>query len=137
MYFLLIIWIGFIFVATCTRDVHAFIQQGEIKFELTGQPQWLDFFQYFPTNASEFELFGHVFMFLLLTLLLLTVFQSKRFVVLLAIIYGLVTEIAQLFFNRGGVFYDFAADVIGVGIGLLVFAVLKTVISNEKDIVES
>ncbi|MDC3415994.1 VanZ family protein [Aquibacillus salsiterrae] len=133
MYALLIIWTLFIFVATCTKEVNAFVQRGEIAFDFTTEPKWLDLFQVLPSNPAKIELIGHAFMFMVLTLLLFTVIQRIGVVLSLATFYGIATEIAQLFFNRGGVWYDFVADSVGVVVGLCIYLAVKRITQDSGE----
>ncbi|MBM7570399.1 VanZ family protein [Aquibacillus albus] len=115
MGFLLFLWILFIFIGTCTKDVHAFLDKGEVEFVFTLQPELGGFVLFYPPHQFPvIDIFGHFIMFYILTALLLTVMQNIRVVVLLAISYGLLTEFLQFYFGRDGDIYDFIVDIIGV-----------------------
>lgn len=115
MFILLILWIIFIFICTCTSDVHALFENFNISFSFTLTPDWSNIFQLnSPENVSLFEITGHFLLFFVLTCLLLEVFSEKRLVIVIAIIFAIFTEFLQPFFGRGADVYDVAADVIGV-----------------------
>ncbi|WP_461176421.1 VanZ family protein [Virgibacillus ainsalahensis] len=112
---LLILWIIFIFIATCTQDVHAFLAHGNIHFNFTLNPDWDGFLQFYPlAYASKFEFFGHVLMFFVFTCLLRDLLKHYQHVILLSINYAFLTEFIQVYFGRGADFYDVIADVVGV-----------------------
>ncbi|WP_176330271.1 VanZ family protein [Oceanobacillus rekensis] len=119
MIFLLILWIIFIFICTCTSNVHALFENFDISFSFTPTPDWSSLFQlYSPVNVSKFEMTGHFMMFFVLTCLLLEVIKEKGLFIVIAITFAIFTEFLQPFFGRGADIYDIAADVIGVFIAV-------------------
>ncbi|WP_373893836.1 VanZ family protein [Virgibacillus sp. CBA3643] len=126
MVFLLILWMIFIFIVTCTEDVHALFGNGDISFTFTWTPDWDNFFQLYPlVDASILELLGHFIMFFVLTCLLMAIFKEYRHVIVAANTYAIFTEILQVFFGRGADIYDVGANVIGIVVAVGVGCLLK------------
>ncbi len=66
-------------------------------------------------------------MLLVLTFLLMAVFREVGHVLILAVTYAFLTEVLQVYFGRGGDLYDVAANVLGIGVGLVVGSYLQKV----------
>ncbi|WP_100010102.1 VanZ family protein [Lentibacillus sediminis] len=127
-YFLLTLWAVFIFISTCTENVFAFFRDWKISFDFNPNPTWDTFLQLYPlAQASMLELIGHFIMFLILTFLLMGVFHEIGHVFILAVTYAFLTEVLQVYFGRGGDLYDIAANVLGIGVGLVVGSYLQKV----------
>jgi VanZ family protein len=117
----LLLWASAIFILTCTASFTGFLATGEIRFVWDGQPNFSELLSPWPPDLNSSFLFqksGHVFAFFILTALLQTKFQSKRFILFLAVSYASLTEILQLFFSRDGRLFDIGIDLIGILIAL-------------------
>ncbi|MFC4800199.1 VanZ family protein [Neobacillus sp. GCM10023253] len=120
---LILLCAGAIFVSTCTYSFDQFIQFGEIRFKWERHPNLSVFLEPLPSHLSgDFLLqkVGHFSAFFILTLLLQSRFQAKGVALILAISYGVFTEILQLYFNRDGRLFDIGFDSAGVFIALFV-----------------
>ncbi|MFC4023605.1 VanZ family protein [Oceanobacillus longus] len=115
MIFLLVLWIGFIFICTCTSDVRVLLETFDISFSFTPTPDWGNFLRlYSPSNVSLFEMAGHFILFFVLTCLLQEISRDKGLVIVTAVTFAVFTEVLQIFFSRGADVYDIVADTIGV-----------------------
>ncbi|MFC3039821.1 VanZ family protein [Virgibacillus xinjiangensis] len=125
MRFLLMIWIVFIFIGTCTQDVHAFLSYGEVSFRLSKEPDWQNIAVLYPLEqVSVFELAGHFIMFFVLTLLLAMVLGRVGWIILISLMIAITTEFLQGYVGRGADLYDLLANVMGILIAVgLVYGV--------------
>lgn len=115
MRILLVFWVIFIFICTCTNDVHALLTNLEIKFTFIQNPNWDSFLRlYPPTNVSSFEVTGHFLLFFVLTCLLLETTKNRGLVIVIAITFAIFTEVLQMYFSRGADLYDIIANTIGI-----------------------
>src|SRR5690625_1316270 len=125
MRFLLSIWIIIIFILTCTKDVYRLLE-GEVAFVIAQSPHWSDLFTLDPwRDISWIEFVGHFFMFLILTGLLIAVLQRVLSAVVIAFLFGIVTELVQPFFSRGAEGIDLLANTVGIISCVILYGVLK------------
>ncbi|MDQ1000739.1 VanZ family protein [Neobacillus niacini] len=111
------VWCVAILIFTCTSSFHDLIQLGVLRFRLESQPTFSDFLSPLPYELSkEFLLqkVGHILVFQVLTILLLMKFKSHLMILAMAASFAALTEILQLYFNRGGRAFDFGFDLIGI-----------------------
>lgn len=118
---LILFWISAIFFFTCTSSFNSFIESGIFSFKWDSQPRLTDLLSPLPAKLSInflHQKIGHIIAFFILTFLLQLKFQSKLVILLLASAYSALTEILQLYFNRGGRIFDIGFDMIGVLLAL-------------------
>jgi VanZ family protein len=111
------VWCVAILIFTCTSSFHDLIQLGVLRFRLESQPTFSDFLSPLPNKLSkEFLLqkVGHIIVFQVLTILLLMKFKSHLMILAMAASFAALTEILQLYFNRGGRAFDIGFDLIGI-----------------------
>ncbi|WP_339226829.1 VanZ family protein [Oceanobacillus sp. FSL K6-2867] len=126
--FLVILWMVFIFIATCTNDVHAFIHEFSVSFTFQPKPAWQDFTLLYPIEQiSEFEVAAHFLMFFGLTLLLVDIKVRLRTTILISISYAILTEFLQMYFNRSAELYDIVANVLGIMVAVCIVGVYRVV----------
>ncbi|MFD1037493.1 VanZ family protein [Virgibacillus byunsanensis] len=121
MGFLILGWLSFIFVVTCTKNVTTLLE-GKADFSFVPDPQWSGLFKVYPiSDISIVEFFGHFMMFFILTTLLVALLKKITIACLLAFMYGVIIEVLQLYFGRGAELYDIIANLVGiVAVGLLI-----------------
>src|SRR5690625_7921521 len=125
MRFLLSIWIIIIFILTCTKDVYR-LMEGEVAFVIAQNPHWSDLFTLDPWgDISWIEFVGHFFMFFILTGLLIAVLQRVLSAVVIAFLFGIVTELVQPFFSRGAEGIDLLANTVGMILCVLLYGVVR------------
>jgi glycopeptide antibiotics resistance protein len=130
MRFLLSLWIIIIFILTCTKDVYQLFE-GKIEFAFSDDPHWSDLFFLEPwSQISWIEFVGHFFMFFILTALLITVFRNIPGIVVIAFLYGLLTELLQPFFSRGAEGIDLVANAVGIISFVMLYGVGKVIARN-------
>ncbi|WP_197046687.1 VanZ family protein [Oceanobacillus salinisoli] len=123
MILLAILWAVFIFIVTCTSDVHAFVHDFNVSFTFESNPNWKISAFFEPIEqVSLFEVIGHFFMFFIFTLLLAASIKL-RISIVIAVSYTILTEYVQMHFGRGAQLYDIIANLIGVtlALGMVVF----------------
>jgi len=125
MRFLLSIWIIIIFILTCTKDVYR-LMEGEVAFVIAQNPHWSDLFTLDPwRDISWIEFVGHFFMFFIVTGLLIAVLHRVLSAVLIAFLFGIVTELVQPFFSRGAEGIDLLANTVGIISCVILYGGLK------------
>lgn len=125
MRFLLSTWIVIIFILTCTKDVYRLLE-GEVAFVITQNPHWSDLFTLDPwRDISWIEFVGHFFMFFILTGLLIAVLQRVLSAVVIAFLFGILTELVQPFFSRGAEGIDLLANTVGIISCVILYGVVK------------
>jgi VanZ family protein len=128
---ILILWAGLIFLFTCCKSMEELIQQGVISFQWNAQPNIREFLYSLPSVPDEAFIsrkLGHALSFFILTIFGYFRF-SIRVMVTLSFIYALMTEILQLFFQRGGRLFDIGFDSMGI---ILAFVFLKVLSQNNE-----
>ncbi|OZU88063.1 hypothetical protein CIL03_13090 [Virgibacillus indicus] len=124
------------FIGTCTEDVHALLNNGDISFVFTLSPAWGNMFIVYPIGSiSTFEFAGHFTMFFVLTYLLKAIFINNGYIIAAVVTIAMATEIMQVFFGRGAELYDLLADVSGaiVVLGTAYWiGVFRKVASNQR-----
>jgi VanZ family protein len=116
-WFLIIFWISAIFVFTCTSSFNGLIESGLIHFTWNGKPLFSELLLPLPEKLSTNFLLqksGHFLAFFILAILLQSRFRSKFFGLTFAASYAMLTEILQLYFNRGGRLFDIGFDIVGI-----------------------
>jgi VanZ family protein len=119
-----ILWAGLIFLFTCSESLEEFILKGEISFQWNSQPKMSEFLYPLPAVPNEAFIsrkLGHAMSFFILTIFGYCRF-SIRNLVSLCFLYAILTEVLQLFFQRGGRLFDIGFDSMGI---LLAFVFLK------------
>lgn len=129
---LLLLWMVTIFIVTSTNDVSGLLM-GKIKFVFDPNPEWDNLFVLYPiSDISNMESLGHFLMFFVLISLLMTVSGKIIRSGVIAILYGMATEILQLYFGRGAEVYDILADVSGVLVFMLLYGMTKSMVGVHK-----
>lgn len=134
----LIMWAVLIFLFTCTESMEQFLQQGVISFSWSKHPNMSEFFYPLPTTFDTTFIhrkLGHALSFFILSILIFKLFLSKRKMLAISLFYAGLTEVLQLFFQRGGRLFDIGFDGIGVIAALIIVASIKLV--QEKSLTRS
>jgi hypothetical protein len=111
------VWCVAILTLTCTSSFHDLIQLGVLRFRWESQPTFSDFLSSLPYELSKgflLQKVGHIIVFQVLTILLLMKFKSHLMILAMAASFAALTEILQLYFNRGGRAFDIGFDLIGI-----------------------
>jgi VanZ family protein len=111
------VWCAAILIFTCTSSFHDLIQLGVLRFRWVSHPAFSDFLSPLPYELSQeflLQKVGHILVFQVLTLLLFMKFKSHLMILAMATSIAALTEILQLYFNRGGRAFDIGFDVIGI-----------------------
>ena len=115
------IWCGAILILTSTASFHDLIHFGVVSFQWDSSPSYSAFFSPFPAGISRdlmVQKLGHVVVFLVLTVLLLTKFRSNLLILFMAASFAALTEVLQLHFTRGGRLFDIGFDLTGILIAI-------------------
>ncbi|MGB5947494.1 VanZ family protein [Paenisporosarcina sp.] len=133
------LWAVMILVGSCTSDPQLFIYNQYVNFDFQSAINFRDLFIISDFQlTSTFFLFqkvGHFAGFALLFFLLFNWIKSYRFTFVLCVIFALLTEVLQLYFNRNGRLYDVGVDSIGLVAGYLMCHYFYTKATLKKDIV--
>lgn len=107
-----------IFILTCTKDVQDLILYRQIYFQLNDPLDFCKVFDFtgYPFRSPTYVLqkIGHGMNFFIFTFLLNKMTKKIYIVLFTAIVYALVTEIAQVFFMGTGCLLDVLYDSIGI-----------------------
>ncbi|RIW31857.1 VanZ family protein [Bacillus salacetis] len=118
------LYIGFLFIMTCTASFTDLIEHQQIRFLVTDQPDFWSFFEYrsFPYSDPGYisQKAGHALCFFMLAVLLKTLFHSFKAVITVSWVFALITEIAQMYFSRTGCLVDVMYDSGGIMLFLMV-----------------
>lgn len=126
--FLVIFWLIFIFMATCTDDVHAILHEQSVSFTFQPKPAWQEFNFFYPVEQiSDFEMIGHFLLFFVLTILLSETNARTRTIIIFSVLYAMLTEVLQLFFNRGAELYDIMADILGIMVAVCIVGFYRVI----------
>lgn len=133
---ILLFWTGLVFIFTCTTSLEDLLQQGIITFKWTSQPNFSEFLYPLPTGFDEAFItrkMGHAVSFFILTLLVYYRFLSVKMMIAMSLLYASITEILQLFFQRGGRLFDIGIDGIGIVVAFIFVAIVLSM-NNEKSL---
>ncbi|CAG9608497.1 VanZ family protein [Pseudoneobacillus rhizosphaerae] len=131
----LILWAGLIFLFTCTESIEQFLQQGVISFTWSKYPNMTEFWYPLPTTLDTSFIsrkIGHALSFFILSILVFIVSTSKKKMFAISLLYGVTTEVLQLFFRRGGRLFDIGFD--GMGVVAALFIVVSIQLVQEKSL---
>jgi VanZ family protein len=131
----LIFWTGLLFLFTCTESLEQFIQQGAVAFSWSSQPNVHEFLYPLPSVPDATFILrkvGHAFSFFILSILCFSVFLSKKKMLVISLLYAVLTEVLQLFFQRGGRLFDIGFDGAGIAVALVFVTILG--LTNEKSL---
>src|SRR5690625_2014050 len=93
-------WTDVMFILTCIKDLYRLLE-GDVSFILNFNPHWSGLFTLpFLSGIRWIEFSVHVFIFFILTGILIGVFNRISSSILIAILYGIGTELLQPFFSR-------------------------------------
>lgn len=123
-------WAGLLFLFTCTSDLNALLQHQKIDFQWRANPSLMDFFLPIPIVPDDLFIatkIGHILSFLLFSILLYLSSNSLRTMVILCTFYAGATEFLQLYFQRGGRFYDVGFDIVGMILATLMIMTSKKI----------
>jgi VanZ family protein len=123
----LIFWAGLLFLFTCTESMEQFIQNGIIVFSWSSQPNVHEFLYPLPSVPDATFIsrkVGHALSFFVLSILSFSVFLSKKKMLVISLLYAVLTEVLQLFFQRGGRLFDIGFDGAGIAVALMVVTFL-------------
>jgi VanZ family protein len=130
-----IFWSGLLFLFTCTESMEQFVQQGAIAFSWSPQPNFYEFLYPLPTSPDiDFisRKIGHALSFFILSLLSFSLFLSIKKMLAISLLFAVITEVLQLFFQRGGRLFDIGFDGIGILAALLIMTSYSVV--NKKSL---
>jgi VanZ family protein len=122
------IWCTTILIFTCTSSFDDLIQSGVLRFRWEGHPTFSDFLSPLPYDLSKgflLQKLGHIIVFQVLTILLLMKFRSQMMILTMAASFAALTEILQLYFNRGGRAFDIGFDLIGILLALAIVSFFR------------
>lgn len=111
------VWCTAILIFTCTSSFQDLIQFGVLRFRWDGHPTYSDFLSPLPYDLSKgflLQKLGHIVVFHVLTVLLLMRFRSQVIILAIAVSFAALTELLQLYFNRGGRVFDIGFDLLGI-----------------------
>jgi VanZ family protein len=134
----LIIWVGIIFLFTCSESMEQLLQQGVISFTWSKHPNMTEFWYPLPTTLDATFIsrkLGHALSFFILSILVFLLFLSKKKMLAISLLYAVTTEVLQLFFRRGGRIFDIGFDGMGVEVALIIVASIQLV--QEKSLTRS
>jgi len=117
------LWAGFIFVAACTSNAHAFLYEQVVQFTFEFAPNFMDLLITSDIHlTNEFYLIqktGHMFTFGVLYFLHLLWVRKMGTAFVLTGILAAFSEILQLYFNRNGRLFDVGIDLVGIFVAYL------------------
>lgn len=122
------VWCGAILIFTSTASFYDLIHFGVVRFHWESSPSYSDFFAPFPSEISRdlmVQKLGHIFVFLVLTVQLLTKIRSKLIILFMAASFASLTEFLQLHFTRGGRVFDIGFDLIGILIAIGIVSLFR------------
>jgi VanZ family protein len=131
------IWCSAILIFTCTVSFHDLIHFGVVSFQWDSSPSYSAFFSPFPAGISRdlmVQKLGHVVVFLVLTVLLLTKFRSNLLILFMAASFASLTEFLQLHFTRGGRLFDICFDLTGILIAIGIASFFRIKQTRELDL---
>ncbi|WP_172370109.1 VanZ family protein [Sporosarcina jiandibaonis] len=121
----ILVYMAFIFVATCTSDPHAFLYRQVISFKIDSSPVFIDMFIIgdIPWTSGFYwiQKTAHVLGFGLLYILLLRGFNNMKFAFVISGSYAFITEVLQLYFYRSGRLVDVGIDLVGIYLSYLLY----------------
>lgn len=133
------LWAVMILVGSCTSDPQLFIYNQYVNFDFHSAVNFRDLFIIIDFQLTStfflFQKIGHFAGFALLFFLLFNWTKSYRFTFVLCVMFALLTEVLQLYFNRNGRLYDVGVDTIGLVAGYLMCHYFYTKATFKKDIV--
>ncbi|MFB9326962.1 VanZ family protein [Paenibacillus aurantiacus] len=112
----IVLWCGVLFVGTCTVSVSLLMSDFYVHFDFTSHAHLTDLFKLdiMPeSNLYVIQKIGHITGFFILSLLL-TKGGKQPSGLIWAVLYALLTELLQPFFNRDGRLIDVLIDSIGI-----------------------
>lgn len=112
----ILLWCGVLFVGTCTVSASLLMSDFYVHFDFTPHGSLKDLFLLDIMPESDFYIvqkIGHMTGFFILSLLL-TKGGKQPSGLIWAVLYALLTEILQPFFNRDGRLVDVLIDSIGI-----------------------
>ncbi len=125
MRLLLATWTAIMFILTCTNDPYLLLE-GEVSFIFNFNPHWSDLFTLPSLSGIRWIEFSvHVFIFFILTGILIGVFNRISSSIMIAILYGIGTELLQPFFSRGAEGIDLLADAVGIIAFVMLYSIVK------------
>lgn len=127
---LVILCAGAIFLCTCTESLMELKNTYSASFVWNDNPNLNEIFSAFPAETGDLfwkQKMLHIVAFFILTFLLVSVTSSLKISVILAVMYALLTEVLQLFFNRGGRIFDVGFDSLGIIAALLFIGIIRLV----------
>ncbi len=108
---------GSIFLLISVNSFYNLLLYQNIEFTWISHPQLKDLFLFEPESFQDptyvFQKAGHVFCFFLLAFSLSLLIKRVSFILLISVSYGVLTEIAQLYFSRSGRLFDVLYDLSG------------------------
>ena len=135
--FLAFLWAAAIIVATCNNDAHAFLFDRIVGFSFNASPNLMDLLILndidFTDSFYLIQKTGHFLSFALLYVLLFSWLKKRLPAVAIAVVFAVLTEILQLYFERDGRLFDAFIDSLGI---LLAFILVNIVISFKRDAAE-
>lgn len=131
------LWAVMILVGSCTSDPQLFIYNQYVNFDFQSDVNFRDLFIISDFQLTStfflFQKIGHFAGFALLFFLLFNWIKSYRFTFVLCVMFALITEVLQLYFNRNGRLYDVGVDTLGLVAGYLMCHYFYTIATLKKD----
>ena len=128
-----------ILVGSCTSDPQLFIYNQYVNFDFQSDVNFRDLFIISDFQLTStfflFQKIGHFAGFAFLFFFLFNWIKTYRVTIVLCVIFALLTEVLQLYFNRNGRFYDVAIDTTGMVAGYLMCHYFYTKATLKKNIV--
>jgi hypothetical protein len=116
---------------TCMASITDLIEHQQIRFLVTDQPDFRNFFEYrsFLYNDPVYisQKSGHALRFLILAVLLMTLFHSLKVVVHVSWTFALFTELAQMFLSSTGCLIDVMYDLGGILIFFMIHFLSRSI----------
>ncbi|TWT03726.1 VanZ family protein [Planomicrobium sp. CPCC 101079] len=132
-FLLVIFWVASILIATCTTNARAFLFDQSINYDFEPRPAVsellivndIDFYDdfYLLQKVGHFASFG------ILYLLVLNWLRKSQLAFMICAIFGGITEVLQLYFNRNGRLFDAFIDLAGI---LFAFAIYHFIRSLKR-----
>ena len=133
------LWVVMILVGSCTSDPQLFIFNQYVNFDFQSDVNFRDLFIISDFQLTStfflFQKIGHFAGFGLLFFLLFNWIKTYRFTFVFCVMFALLTEVLQLYFNRNGRLYDVGVDTIGLVAGYLMCHYFYTKATLKKSIV--
>lgn len=118
LWMITLIWAVILGVFTCTNDLVALLDHQSIGFQWVSHPHFADLLILSDAHPTQpFWLLiktGHLLGFAFLEICVFYLCRTSSTAAWTAVLYGIATEMLQLYFHRDGRFLDMGIDALGV-----------------------